>query len=339
MRVLAACAVVMAHFGYFCIFDDAQIARVADLGREAVIVFFVLSGFVIAYSTEHRNRSLRDYLAARCARLYSVALPMLLLAFALAALAVASGVKVNGAYQLHKPWLYMPFHLLFLGELWGFVETPPWLLPYWSLSYEAWYYALFGAMTYLRGRIRLLIPVVFALMGPKLWLLLPLWLSGVWLYRWQKTHTIGRGGARAGWGLSLVLLAVWAWYDPEPGLRLLARSAWPFEGLRMGSADRVLADYIVGTIVLLNFACARHAGFSMLGQAAGPIRRVSAHTFTLYLSHSLVICAFQAVLPFRRGDPLVLTGLALAVGSVAALLQPLTEGLQRRFRGAGRSGR
>lgn len=332
VRIAAACAVVMAHFGYFRIFDDSQIARVADLGRESVIAFFVLSGFVIAYSAEQRNPTLRDYAVARCARLYSVVLPMLLLAFVLAGFTERLGVQVTGAYQLHKPWLYIPFHLLFLGELWGFVETPPWLLPYWSLNYEAWYYVLFGAVFYLKGRMRLLGVAVFALMGPRLWLLLPLWMSGVFLYRWQKTHTIPRNAARVGWVLTLLLLALWTWYDPEYDLRMVAQAAWPFSGLRMGSADRVLADYIVAVLVLANFACARHAAFSLLPRAKNLIRFLSAHTFTLYLSHSLVICGWQAFVPFERGAPMVLLGLALAVMAVAAVLQPLTEGLQRRLR-------
>ncbi|MFC5548500.1 acyltransferase family protein [Massilia aerilata] len=333
VRIAAACAVVMAHFGYFRIFDDRQIARIADLGREAVIAFFVLSGFVIAYSAEQRKPTLREYVSARCARLYSVALPMLLLAFALAALAAGVlGTQVSDGYQLRKPWLYIPFHLLFLGELWGFVETPPWLLPYWSLNYEAWYYVLFGAVCYLKGRMRLLGAAVFALMGPKLWLLLPLWVSGVFLYRWQKTHRIGLCAARAGWSATLVLLAIWAWYDPEPALRKVALAAWPFSGMRMGSADRVLADYLVGMLVLANFACARHAGFGLLLRAARPIRVLSAHTFILYLSHSIVICACQALITFRRGDPAVLLGLALAIILAAAVLQPFTEVLQRRLR-------
>jgi peptidoglycan/LPS O-acetylase OafA/YrhL len=333
VRIAAACAVVLAHFIYFRIFDDAQIARVADLGREAVIAFFVMSGFVIAYSAEQRNFTLRDYVTARGARLYSVALPMLLLAFGLGALlADLFGAGVSSAYQLKKPWLYIPFHLLFLGELWGLVETPPWLLPYWSLSYEAWYYVLFGVLCYLKGRRRLLGLAVFALMGPKLWLLLPLWMSGVLLYRWQKTHGLPRGGARAGWVLSLALLAAWTWYDPEQALRQVARAAWPFPDLRMGSADRVLGDYIVGMLVLANFACARHAGFGQLLQAARPIRFFAAHTFTLYLSHSIVICAWQALVVFRRGDPAVLLGLALAIAATAAALQPLTESLQRLLR-------
>jgi peptidoglycan/LPS O-acetylase OafA/YrhL len=330
VRILAACAVVVAHFGYFRVFDEVQIAHVPDLGREAVMAFFVLSGFVIAYSAGQRKRSLGEYAAARCARLYSVALPMLLLAFVLPTL--AAGVyhaHVAGEYELHKPWLYIPFHLLFLGELWNFVECPPWLVPYWSLNYEAWYYVLFGALYYLEGRRRLLAAAVLALLGPKLWLLLPVWLAGAGLYRWQQTRGIAPGLARTGWLLTLVLLCVWAWCDPEPWLRTVAQAAWPFPGLRMGSADRVLADYIVCVLVLVNFACARHAGFAALLRHGRTIRRLSAHTFTLYLSHSLVICTWVALVPFRRGALFDLLAIALAIILTTAALQPLTERLQR----------
>ena len=46
-------------------------------GPAAVIVFFVLSGFVIAYVTDGRDRTLADYALNRLSRLWSVALPAL----------------------------------------------------------------------------------------------------------------------------------------------------------------------------------------------------------------------------------------------------------------------
>jgi peptidoglycan/LPS O-acetylase OafA/YrhL len=331
VRIGAAVAVVVAHFGYFHVFDARQIALLPDFGREAVIAFFVLSGFVIAYSAETKNPTLASYAVARCARLYSVVLPVLLLAFLLAPLTAALGhTPVDADYQVHKPWAYLPFHLLFLGDAWTFVERPPWLLPYWSLDYEAWYYVLFGAACYLRGRRRTVaIVAVLALVGPRLWLLLPIWLSGVWLYRWQTTRTLPRGLARAGWLLSVVAVALWGWLDPEPYLRTLANAAWPLPGIRMGSADRVLADYAVCIMVLVNFACARHAGFGALRRVAPAIRRLSAHTFTLYLSHALVIGIWLATVPVRRGHWLDIAAIAVAIAIITLCLQPLTEALQR----------
>jgi peptidoglycan/LPS O-acetylase OafA/YrhL len=334
VRACAALAVVVSHFTYFDIFDDAQIARLPDFGREAVMAFFVLSGFVVAHSARQRNRTLADFAAARGARVYSVALPMVLLAFAVGGIVQALGLAPVGAgYQLHKPWLYLPFHLLFMGELWSFVEVPPWLVPYWSLNYEVWYYVLFGAACYLRGRRRIAVcTLVLALAGPRLWLLLPVWLGGVALYRRHDGLRLGRTHARAGWLLTVLLVGLWGWLDPEPRLRLLAQAGWPFPGIRMGSADRVLADYAVALLVLANFACARAAGFAGLMRFAGPVRRLARLSYPLYLSHAFVICLCQALLPLERGAPATIVGLALAIAVAALALDPLAEGLHRSMR-------
>ena len=335
-RACAALAVVVAHFGYFKIFDDAQIARTPDFGREAVIAFFVLSGFVIAYSAEHKNLTAKSYVVARAARLYSVVLPVLALSFIL-----ATGVRdvlhatAAHSYELRRPWLYVPFHLAFLGDVWSFVERPPWLIPYWSLDYEAWYYVLFGVFHFTRGRRRWLAAgAVLALVGPRLWLLLPVWLSGVALYRWQARLAFGRGVARAGWLLSVVLVGLWGWLDPEPWLRGVANAWWPFAGIRMGSADRVLADYAVMLLVLLNFACARQARFDALLRLARPIRFLAGHTFTLYLSHGIVIGMWQTLLPIERGAAHEIVAIGTAIAVVALALNPFTEALQRTLRRA-----
>jgi peptidoglycan/LPS O-acetylase OafA/YrhL len=331
-RAVAAVAVVVAHFGYFEIFDAAQIARIPDFGREAVIAFFVLSGFVIAYSAAHKNATLADYAAARAARLYSVVLPVLALAFGLALLAhhvLHLPLSEGTDYQLRKPWLYIPFHLAFLGDAWGFVERPPWLIPYWSLDYEAWYYVLFGAVHYLRGGWRWLAGgAVLAVVGPRLWLLLPVWLSGVALYHWHARWTCPRSGARIGWAVSLALVGLWGWLDPEPYLRAVANGLWPFPGIRMGSADRVLADYAVALLVLVNFACARQAGFDGLLRLARPIRFLAAHTFILYLSHGVVIGFWRTAWPVERGTAQAIVPIAVAIALTALALNPLTARLQ-----------
>lgn len=290
-RLLAALLVVVSHYGPFGVITRGADAWVPDLGREAVMVFFVLSGFVIAYTTEQKNQSLRAYCLARCTRIYSVALPVLLLSFLGAGLLVALGeADTERFYQLAKPWLYLPLHLLFMGELWTISETPPLLAPYWSLGFEVWYYVLFGALFYLRGRRRLVVGgSLFLLLGPKLWLLLPVWASGVLLYRWQKTHTLARRPALLGWLATLVLLAAFKLSGLDTGLRELARATWPFPAVPLKSADRYLADYLVCLLVLANFWCARHAGFTRLLRFERPIRALSAYTFTLYLVHALVI--------------------------------------------------
>jgi peptidoglycan/LPS O-acetylase OafA/YrhL len=290
------------------------------------MVFFVLSGFVIAYSTEQKNQTARAYMLARCVRIYSVALPVLLLAFAVTALAAIYGVPSADLYQLHKPWFYIPFHLLFAGEMWNLSEIPPWLIPYWSLGYEVWYYVLFGVLYYLRGATRVIVAAaVLGLVGHKLWLLLPVWMSGVYLYHWQKTHVVKQRLARFGWCLTLVLLAAFKAAGAHHTLRMMGIEIWPFPALRLGSADRFLADYVVCALVFVNFLCARFAGFGGLARLAGPVRALAAHTFTLYLSHFVVICAWLALYPHDSSSALDIAALTLLVALVTVALSALTE--------------
>jgi len=326
-RLLAALLVVASHYGPYGVITRAADDWVPNLGREAVIVFFVLSGFVIAYTTEHKNPSLRAYAIARAMRIYSVALPLLLLAFLAAYLLVWSGrVPARQLYELAKPWLYLPLHLLFMGELWTISEPPPLLGPYWSLGYEVWYYVLFGAAFYLRGAWRAVtLGSLLLLVGPKLWLLLPVWASGVWLYRWQKSHTIGRRAALAGWMATFALLALFKLTESDVALRMFARAHWPFPALPLRSADRVLADYLVCLLVLANFRCAKGIGFTGLLRVERPIRVLSSYTFTLYLAHALVMGLWLNLYPHDPRSALDIAGLSVSIVLATWVVGELTE--------------
>lgn len=327
VRFCAAVLVVVAHFCQHDVVSAAARQFLPQLGREAVVIFFVLSGFVIAYTSGKTAVSLRQYIVARCARIFSVALPILLATIAAVALATLAFDKhVDGSYQLDKLYIYVPMHLLFTGELWNLSQTPPWLVPYWSLSYEVWYYVLFGALMYSSGKIRLALATVLLLvMGHKLWLLLPVWMSGVYLYRYQKELRISVHQARFGWLMTIAALVLYKACGIDELLRAWGNSIWPFPGLSLGSADRYLADYAVCAMVYLNFLFARQAQFSTLQLASVPIRSMAAYTFTLYLVHAPVMGAWQAFYPHdntRWGD---VAALSISIGVTCYLFSFVTE--------------
>jgi len=334
VRFLAALAVVLMHLRQFGLVEAPGADLLTLFGREAVMAFFVLSGFVIAYTTEQRRPTAREYAVARAARIYSVALPVLLLAFACASLVpahLASDTRQH--YQLAKPWLYLPFHLLFLGDLWTLAEVPPWLAPWWSLNYEVWYYVLFGVACHVRGPWRLpALALVLAVMGVKLWLLLPVWLAGVALYRWQARRTLARGLARLGWLASLALLVAYEASGVEESLRAAGRASWIGQAFALGNSDRFLADYVFGLIVCLNFACARFADLTPLLRWARPIRRLASYTLTLYLSHALVLAVWPALYPHDPASPADLLALGAAIALATAILGMLTEQRKNTFR-------
>lgn len=334
-RFLAAVMVVLAHFTYFGVIPPHAWGLLTAMGREAVMVFFVLSGYVIAATTAEQRPSGRDYAAARLSRVYSVALPVLLLALASAYLVrtVTGTTPLNG-YVLDKLHVYLPLHLLFLGEHWSLAEVPPYMTPYWSLNFEAWYYLLFGLACYLRGTRRiLLVGLALALMGYKLWLLLPVWLAGVWLYRSYRRPWLTPGAARIGWIASLLLFGAWVGLGLEEQLRALGSAWWPFRSLPLGNADRFLADYLLCAIVLLNFACARDADFTGLRRIAHPVRLLASTTFTLYLSHALVIGLWLVFYPHHRESGADILALAGAIAAATFVLGAVTE----RRRGAWRA--
>lgn len=78
-RFTAAFLVFIYHAEY--IFKDSRLSILASFGHDSVIFFFLLSGFVIGFVSESKEDTLKKYAIARLARLYSVALPSILLSF------------------------------------------------------------------------------------------------------------------------------------------------------------------------------------------------------------------------------------------------------------------
>jgi peptidoglycan/LPS O-acetylase OafA/YrhL len=290
-RLTAAVLVVLDHYvGQHIV--GANAARFFPaMGREAVIIFFVLSGFVIAYVTDEKKQSLKQYGIARAARIYSVAFPLLLTAFALIyTTQLYTGKAIGLDYQIARAYFYIPFHSLFLGELWTISEKPLWLEAYWSLGYEVWYYIFFAAIFFLRGgKRRVCGTVVFLVLGYKLWLLLPIWYSGVLLWRLRNRFLVDKYLARAGWILSLVLLCAYKYFGCDDYLRIVGNALWPFSQFPLGSADRYVGDYAVCAMVLLNFYCALHVEVIFPNKLAGLVTKLASYTFPLYLTHGLVM--------------------------------------------------
>jgi peptidoglycan/LPS O-acetylase OafA/YrhL len=73
IRPLAAFTVLLSHVSYPNLLG--QLDAMSGYGVQAVSVFFVLSGFVIAHICESKERDAASYFGSRALRIYSVALP------------------------------------------------------------------------------------------------------------------------------------------------------------------------------------------------------------------------------------------------------------------------
>ncbi|HEU4777752.1 MAG TPA: acyltransferase family protein, partial [Telluria sp.] len=200
--------------------------------------------------------------------------------------------------------------LAFVCEIWAVSIMTFSNVPYWSLSYEVWYYVLFGVLYFGRGAWRVLLAAaVLLVMGPKLWLLFPVWLAGVLLYKMRQPLPITTAQARAGWAITLAALVLYKIAGLDDLLRTVGGTLWPFPGFRLGSASRYLADYLVTLIMVPHFMFARQAQFGALQALQGPVQTLASYTFALYLVHGLVMGLWEQFVGIQ----------AAGVGQVLAL--------------------
>jgi peptidoglycan/LPS O-acetylase OafA/YrhL len=340
VRLVAALVVLLTHLAYPR-FSGGRLIAFRTYGNDAVMIFFVLSGYVIAHAAATRDHELRTYAVNRLARLYSVALPAVFLTFFLDEV----GRRLDPAlydgfwYKASDPIERILSALTFTNELWFRSVRLFTNGPYWSLGYEFWYYALFAAAWYFRGRTRsFLVVLLAAVMGPKILLLLPVWVLGVWL---SPRNATSRVGVPAGTALFVGSIVLYVAFRASGGRDALLEwtYAWLGKGFVRGElmwSDEFLSAWVIGILVACNFA-----GFHALSEHFGPlmargerwIRRGAGATFSIYLFHYPLLQFWAALLaldPASVTTPVVLLALTLASCFVLAHFTERRKDFARR---------
>lgn len=296
IRFAAALVVMVCHAAQAKLYSG-DFPNIPLAQHYAVVVFFVLSGLVITASVLRRPMSLADYAIARAARI----LPVSLAALAFATVAFIVVTALGGSTQHtdtygHLSWQGTILPLLFMSEsAWG--AGPVWNPPYWSLCYEVWYYALFGAAVFLRGPVRILALVLCAVLaGPRILLMLPVWLVGVVLVLTPLARRTGpaTGALMVGIGLAS------AWFHTEvvmPGLHMMRDLAGPWRD-SLSFSRFALSDFLLAVAVALVFAGLRPLANrwpDLLARLARPAQVAAGFSFTLYLFHWPLLLLLKSV--------------------------------------------
>src|ERR1700748_2234919 len=229
-RGLAAAAVAFQHLRALLFLDWPQTTShsyfvgifyfLAKFGHPAVIVFFVLSGFLVGSSgfrsIQSRTWSFPRYLLHRFLRLEIVLLPALLLGL----ICDLAGIHLFGASALYNGgwhlmvrsgpidlrWSTLLGNAAFVQDI--LVPTFGTNAPLWSLSYEFWYYVIFGLIAtaalrttrlWLRLIMAILVVVVAWFTGFAIMSLAPLWFLGLGIYLMPRKNLSHR--------VSLIVLA------------------------------------------------------------------------------------------------------------------------------------
>jgi peptidoglycan/LPS O-acetylase OafA/YrhL len=314
LRFGAAFTVFLSHYAVGRI-SGGIFWPLTTYGRTAVLAFFVLSGFVIAWVTETRERNFEDYILSRAARLYSVVIPAFLATAALDMFGKAVDPRLYSPEWGHStahPALGFGLSVVFLGESWTLQMLPGFNVPFWTLNYEAWYYVLFGAVMFLRGRHRIVTVGAAALLaGPKILLLFPPWLMGVAAWRWRADLPKQAGGP-------LVIVGVTAFIALEI---LGGQQLFPSSRSHWLPPDYSAYDYIVGVIVALVIVGLANARLPMPGfKVQRMVRWLAGASFGLYLLHYPLLNFFGTVIPGPAdGITHQVLVFALALGSAISL--------------------
>ena len=345
LRGLSAQAVLVGHALYFNGYHGAASPTGGYvMQNHAVLIFFLLSGFLIPYSTAHklsgtRPYGFRDYFIDRFARIYAGFLPALLFVVVVDT-CLRAAWPAEYIYEIGYGIRAFLGNLLLLQDipganylLGGRVTSFGSAQVFWTLAVEWWIYVFFG-WTFLRLLPRrgnawlnlliyfplLVVPALHLWGGPgnglmMTWLLGSLmwivWRSGL-LRSLNGAHSLLLGASFAATGL-VRYLKVGAEYDP------------------------IMAFCTAGVLLLGIHFCGTT---KFPARSARAVRFLAAFSYTLYLTHYTVLEVLRTAFAEVISPPLLLlTGLvvsnviaiAIALYTEVTLTAQLKSALRSRF--------
>ncbi len=332
IRGVAALLVLLSHWKILFFIDYPQIPShqlwfaipyvVSDAGHQSVLIFFVLSGYLISgsifRSLDRGQFQWRTYLTHRFVRLWVVLLPGLLLGGLWDWIGLHHAPSANLYYGINaKSHAINVGHTLTASAFFGniaFLQTL--IVPsfgsngaLWSLANEFWYYILFplGWLAFRRDTPTFRRTLYGALLLSLAWFvrssmlpLFPVWLAGSALALLPAPH-VGSGTRTAAAIIYTPLVFLFAKLNLLPAL---------------------VQDYIFGAITFLFFWIVLSArdvsGVTPVSRLA---RQTARFSFTLYVLHMPALLLLTAFLAGGHlWSPTDLHHDAIALAALAALV-------------------
>jgi len=340
--VSALIVILLEHADLPAITGLNTVRGAALLGDHAIALLFLLSGVSIAHLTQTREMQLREYASNRLARLYSVIAPALILTVALDAIGRRLEPGLYSQWELSgsHPAAGLLTSLLCSQELWFISLRPLSNVPFWPLCYLFWYYVLYATVRYAKAPVKHLMVLGIALLiGPKILLLLPIWLLGVWAYRAIAAPIVRETG---GWILVVGTGAAYAVFLLMHGPGTLSDWTLRHLGSRvyrdLGWSNIFLSDYVVAGLAVLHFM-----GFAAIAPRVSirlapcerSVRYLSSFSLSAYLFHFPLLLFFSALGErMSAGAPLamfVIAGTLAAIWIIGTVTERRRHLLERRL--------
>tara|TARA_R110001583_G_scaffold154316_1_gene305996 strand:+ start:26130 stop:27209 length:1080 start_codon:yes stop_codon:yes gene_type:complete len=298
-RFVAAVFVFAAHA---TVYSGGQLWSLGQFGHEAVVLFFVLSGFVISLVVLDKKESAFFYATNRFTRIYSTAIPSLILTAVIFYFGIIADENMFSAFDDNNAnplWIVFS-SVVFINQSW--IATPVFInLPYWSLGYEVLYYVFFGVAVYSKGYARIiLLASVLLVMGPSVALYLPLWLLGVVCFIALKKYECSFVFSFVLFLLSIIGCVVFSIGFVQDFINYKAKVFFGFEfySYLLNPADRFASDYALSVFVAMNIFSASGVTKKLSifsGVCIKYIKWLASHTFSIYLYHYPILVAFSYI--------------------------------------------
>lgn len=317
LRWLAASAVVLYHFQDHHFGSETLTRFFPSNGNGYVMVFFVISGFVIAMTAE--RKTLLQFGIDRAIRIYIVAIPVLAITAALAFFFP----NVSDAFPdaIQRPLTNSLWNAAFLCQSWSAHCVPYLNEPYWSLNYEVAYYLIFAAAFYTSPPVKwLLVSVLCAIAGPKILILMPCWLAGVAAYRLRDINVPRALTPVAAFAVPAILTLALAIGLKDFAHRLSMMATYflytPSEGF--------IRAWIVALSVAVHLWGMSRLSISMPVIIQKTARQLAGMSYSLYLFHLPLLYMTYHFLEDRSSVTSIFIALG-AIYSLCYLLSLLTE--------------
>lgn len=344
LRVLAAFYVFVFHIGSMQIGDSLVFATKKyseNLGlsyRSAhyfVIVFFVLSGYLITMAASKPMMSLKKFLVSRLGRLYSVLLPALLLSILTAQFLLITAIFNEDQISNNSKILQRAIlNCSFLAESWYLNATPPLNTPFWSVHYEFMYYLIIASVLLIKGKLKFVfLAIVLMIAGLKILLLFPCWFIGSVLYFLVRNNRlISSTSSIILFGLTSILLVsvvsdrIYLPFEFFHGNAMLFSSNLFF-------SSNYLADYFFSFLVALNVYS--FFGFSKVvlpwfetktfSKADAVLKTISNCSYSLYLFHMPLLFLFSSFRFYDKTNGFHQVGLLVVILVAVYFIAKQTE--------------
>ena len=338
LRFIAAIAVFMDHLTSSPFTQGIFPRGLGAYGAIAVVIFFVLSGYVIAYVADTREKTATQYLTARVSRLYSVIIIALFLTFTLDYFGARVNPELYGIQKvLWKPPSFEGYlATFFLVNEYSIFDFGGILAgsnaPFWSLSFEATYYLIAGLFLFSRRFVWIPLGIiVLFLAGRTIAVLFPLWLAGFFLYR-TKLASIEKSKFFSPFFLLFIAVGSVVGILTVPFIckHLPSDNFGHFFPWGRGPFNRnLIQDYLSGGLFFFHILAMKflliNSKVNIKPWIEKVIRNLGAMTFPMYLIHYPLLCFLTAISPWENNSIKHAIMLTLVCFVAVRLITPICD--------------